>query len=430
MSQYLDFVDLKYKPNKSDLVALFRLEPARGISKKEAIGRIASESSNGTWTTLSTLKQHIRKIRARAFEFKGNHVKVAYPIELFELGSAPQLISSIAGNIFGMKAVNNLRLEDVQFSKEYIKSFRGPQFGIKGIRKYMKIKERPMIATVPKPKVGLTTKEHTQVIFDSWVGGVDFAKDDENLTSQNFNKFENRVKAAAKARDQAEKITGEKKDYFINVSAETKEMLKRARLCKEYDFKYVMCDILAVGWAGLQTLREETQDLKQAIHAHRAFHAAFDRNPRHGMSMLSIAKLSRLVGVDNIHIGTVIGKLVGKKEEVLDIEKEMITKQKIKASPKNNILEQDWYGMTDIIPVSSGGLHPGLTPYIIDMLGKDIVMQLGGGIHGHPKGSKYGAMALRQAIDAKLKGISLEKYSQTNPELKLALSKWGTSKPV
>jgi len=179
----------------------------------------------------------------------------------------------------------------------------------------------------------------------------------------------------------------------------------------------------------IQTLREETQDLKQAIHAHRAFHAAFDRNLKHGMSMLTLAKLSRLIGVDNIHIGTVLGKLVGTKEEVIDIEKEIVN-QKIKTNPKENILEQNWYNMRDVIPVSSGGLHPGLVPNIIDLLGKDIVIQLGGGIHGHPKGSKYGAMALRQAIDAKLNGISLENYSKNNHELKLALSKWGTSKPV
>ena len=100
MSQYLDFVDLKYKPKKSDLVVLFRVEPSSGISKKEALGRVAAESSNGTWTTLSTLKPHIRKIRARAFKTKGHYVKIAYPLELFEQGNIPQLMSSIAGNIF------------------------------------------------------------------------------------------------------------------------------------------------------------------------------------------------------------------------------------------------------------------------------------------------------------------------------------------
>ena len=167
MSQYLDFVDLKYSPKRSDIVCLFRMESAKGISKKEAAGRIAAESSNGTWTTLSTLKPHIRKIRGRAFNFSKDYVKVAYPLELFELGSIPQLISAVGGNIFGMKAVNNLRLEDISFPKKYIKSFKGPQFGMAGVRKFMKIKERPLTATVPKPKVGMTTKEHTQVGYDS-----------------------------------------------------------------------------------------------------------------------------------------------------------------------------------------------------------------------------------------------------------------------
>ncbi|MBT3690794.1 type III ribulose-bisphosphate carboxylase [Candidatus Woesearchaeota archaeon] len=415
MSQYLDFVDLKYKPKKTDLVCLFRFEPAKGISIKEAAGRIAAESSNGTWTTLSTLTPRIRKMRARAFEIKGPYLKIAYPIELFELGSIPQLLSSVAGNIFGMKAINNLRLEDIHFPKKYVKSFKGPQFGIKGVRKFMKIKDRQLIATVPKPKVGMTTKEHTKVGFDAWTGGVDFLKDDENLTDQNFNKFESRLKACAKARDKAEKITGEKKDYFINVTAETNEMIRRARLVKKYGFRYVMVDIMTVGWAAVQTLRNETQKLKMAIHAHRAFHAAFDRNPKHGMSMLVIAKLARLIGVDTLHIGTVIGKLVGTKDEVLQIEDE---------------ITNPWYGLKDTIPVSSGGLHPGLIPEITKMLGKDICIQLGGGIHGHPKGTHAGSKATRQAIDATLKNIPLKKYSEKNEELKQALSKWHFSKPI
>jgi ribulose-bisphosphate carboxylase large chain len=424
MSQYLDFVDLKYKPKKSDIIVLFRVDPAKGMSKKEAIGRIAAESSNGTWTTLSTLKPHIRKIRARAYEFKGPYVKVAYPLELFELGSIPQLMSSVAGNIFGMKAVDNLRIIDIHFPKEYIKSFKGPQFGMEKIRRYMKIKNRPMIATVPKPKVGLTTKEHTKVIYDSWIGGVDFAKDDENLTSQNFNKFGARVKAAAKARDKAEKETGEKKDYFINVTAETKEMLKRAKIVKSYDFKYIMADIMTIGWAGLQTLRNESQDLKLAIHAHRAFHAAVDRDPKHGVTMLTLAKLARLIGVDNIHIGTVIGKLVGDKQEVLEI-KNAIVRDKVK-----HPLPQNWHGMKDTIPVSSGGLHPGLMPQIMKMMGRGLVLQAGGGIHGHPKGSMAGAKSIRQSIDASLEGIPLKEYAKTHKELHEAMVKWEMERPV
>ena len=48
-------------------------------------------------------------------------------------------------------------------------------------------------------------------------------------------------------------------------------------------------------------------------------HAAFDRNPKHGISMYFLAKMMRLIGVDEIHVGTAIGKLVGTKKEVVGI---------------------------------------------------------------------------------------------------------------
>ncbi len=431
MSQYLDFVDLKYKPKKTDLICLFRFEPAPGISVEEAIGRIASESSNGTWTELTTLKEHIRKIRARAFHISGDLVKIAYPIELFELGSMPQIYSSVVGNIFGMKALKNLRIEDIEYPEIMLKSFLGPQFGISGVRKFMKVPKRPLTATVPKPKVGMTTEEHAKVGYDAWIGGVDFLKDDENLTDQKFNRFEARAKLCAKMRDKAEKFTGEKKDYFINVSAETNEMIRRAKFAQSYGFKYVMCDIVTVGWAGLQTLRNHCQDSKQAIHAHRAMHATFTRNPKHGVSMQVLADSARLVGVDNIHIGTVVGKLVSPKDEVMTLENEMRSSE-IEELFREGTLHQDWHNIKSVLPVSSGGLHPGLVPDVLKLLGNNCALQLGGGLSGHPKGIKEGAKAFRQAIDAFMEKKTLEDYAKKpkNRALAIALKHFGHSRPI
>nr|VDD89227.1 RuBisCO long chain, Form III-b [uncultured archaeon] len=420
-------MDLKYRPGKDDLVCLFYFELAKGMAVKEAVGRIASESSNGTWTSLSTLKEHIRKIRARAFEINGNYVKIAYPIELFELGSIPQLMSSVAGNIFGMKAVANLKLLDISFPEKYLRSFKGPGFGMNGIRKVMAVSKRPLTCTVPKPKVGMTTNEHLNVARDAWTGGIDFLKDDENLTDQNFNKFYKRADLCFKLRDKIEKITGERKSYFINVTAETNEMVKRAKHVADLGGEYVMIDFLTAGYSGFQTLRDFCHDHKLAIHVHRAMHAAFDRNPKHGISMLTLAKIVRLIGGDNLHIGTVVGKLVGSKSDVLML-KEGIVNQGIIAGQLN--LSQKWHGMKDMIPVSSGGLHPGLVPYIMNILGNNCVLQLGGGIHGHPNGTKYGAIALRQAIDASLSKVNLTEYAKMHKELKIALGKWGFEKPI
>ena len=431
MSQYLDFVDWKYQPSKTDMICLFRVTPKEGISFNEAVGRVASESSNGTWTELTTLKPHIRKIRARAFWRDKDLVKIAYPIELFEKGSMPQLYSSVVGNIFGMKALEGLKILDINFPDVYLKSFKGPQFGLEGIRKYMNVYDRPLTATVPKPKVGMTSQEHAECGYEAWVGGVDFLKDDENLTDQVFNRFEKRVKLCAKMRDKAEKVTGEKKDYFINCTAETNEMIRRAKFAKNYDFKYVMIDMVTSGWSGLQTLRDHCQDSKQAIHAHRAMHATFTRNPLHGVSMNVLAKCGRLVGVDNIHIGTVVGKLVSPKSEVMVLEHEM-EDQTIAQDIKNGVLKEDWLKMKKVIPVSSGGLHPGLIPYVLDLLGNDCCLQLGGGIHGHPKGTREGAKAFRQAIEAYKEGVSLHYYAEKNENtaLKESLEHFGETRPV
>ena len=72
---YLDFIDLSYKPSKTDLIATFYVEPAEGISIEEAAGRVASESSVGTWTTLWKLPERVKRIMARVFEIKGNIIK-------------------------------------------------------------------------------------------------------------------------------------------------------------------------------------------------------------------------------------------------------------------------------------------------------------------------------------------------------------------
>jgi ribulose-bisphosphate carboxylase large chain len=421
---------LKYNPNKTDLVCLFRFEPAKGISTNECIGRIASESSNGTWSSLTTLKPHIRRIRARSFEIKGNYVKIAYPIELFELGSVPQLLSSVAGNIFGMKALKNLRLEDIHFPEVYTKHFKGPQFGINEIRKFMKIYDRPFTATVPKPKLGMNTNEYCDAAYKIWKGGIDIVKTDENMTSQKFVNFYKTTEKILKIRDKVEKETGERKTFLANVTAETKEMLKRAKFVKDNGGEFVMIDFLTAGFAGFQSLRNECQDLKLAIHIHRAFHSLFSRNPKNGMSMLTLAKLVRLVGGDTLHIGTVYGKLVGTKDEVLMIEHEIEHQVEPHFKTKQHVLNQDWHNFKPLIPVSSGGLHPGLIPYIIKMLGKDIMIQAGGGVLGNPLGVEAGARALRQSIDATLDNISLEKYAKTHRELKSALDKWGYIKPV
>ncbi len=426
---YRDFVDFSYKPKKSDLIACYYFEPARGVSEKDAMGRIASESSIGTWTTLSTLTKKIYSMRARAFWKKDKLVKIAYSLELWEEGSIPGLLSGIAGNIFGMKAVKNLRLIDASFPKQFLRGFQGPNYGREAIKKIFKRKQGPIISTVPKPKIGMSSEQHAKVAYQAWTGGVDCVKDDENLVNQKFNRFEKRVSLLAKMRDKAEKETGEVKDAYINVTAPNlKELEKRVKLIYEHGFKYFMLDLVVSGFTAVQTACDLAKELDMAIHGHRAMHAAFTRNKKHGITMLFLAKLARLAGVDNIHIGTVVGKLEASKEEVLAI-KEAITEKHV-SEIMGVRLQQEWGRIKAMLPIASGGLHPGLLPELFRIYGTmDIGIQVGGGIHGHPSGTKAGAKAVIQAIEAYKQGIDLKEYAKSHRELAEALKKWGYVKP-
>jgi len=399
-------VNLEYKPKDSDVICTFRVE-SKSMSIKEAAGAVAAESSVGTWTELTTAKSYVEKLAAHVFSIEGNSIRVAYPIGLFEPGNMPNILSSVAGNIFGLKAIRNLRLQDIDFPEEIISSFKGPKFGVKGVRRLLKVYDRPLVGTIIKPKLGLKTSDHAQVAYDAWVGGCDIVKDDENLSSQAFNGFEGRVTKTLERRDEAETETGEKKVYMVNITAETKEMLKRAKYVLDSGGEYVMVDILTCGFAALQTLRE--QDLNLVIHAHRAGHAAFTKNPKHGLSMKVIAKVARIIGVDQLHVGTVVGKMSETRGEVIE---------------NCEALKVKMGDVKPVLPVASGGLHPRLVPALIRIFGIDFVIQAGGGIHGHPDGTIAGAKAMRQAVDATLKHVTLEKYAKDHEELKIALQTW------
>jgi ribulose-bisphosphate carboxylase large chain len=406
--KYLDFVNLKYKPAKTDLICTFYVEPD-GISLKEAAGGVAAESSIGTWTELTTAEPYVAKLAARVFNIEGNAVKIAYPIELFEHANMPNILSSVAGNVFGLRALKNLRLNDVELPAELVKSFKGPKFGIEGIRKLLKVPERPLVGTIIKPKLGLKTADHARVAYEAWAGGCDIVKDDENLSSQRFNPFEERIVKTLESRDKAEEETGGRKVYMANITAETETMLKRAEYVLDHDGEYVMMDILTCGFSALQTLRDQNFNL--VIHAHRAGHAAFTKNPKHGVAMRAIAKAARIIGVDQLHVGTVVGKMSEKKEEVLE---------------NIDALKAEMSGLKPVMPVASGGLHPRLVPALMETFGKDFVIQAGGGIHGHTDGTRAGATAMRQAVDATLKGVSLEEYAKTRKELRVAIELWKT----
>jgi ribulose-bisphosphate carboxylase large chain len=410
---YSDFVDTAYTPREADLVCEFRIQPTEGLTMEEAAGRVASESSNGTWATLE-VGEDFTDVGATACEIGDGRITVAYPETLFEFGNMPQVLSCIAGNILGMKAVDSIRLVDCDWPAGLATSFPGPQFGSAVKERFLDAGDRPALATVPKPKVGLSSDRHAEIGYEAWTGGVDLLKDDENLSDQSFNAFADRVTKSFEQAARAEAETGERKDYLVNITADVDTMKERAEFVADQGGNYVMVDVITVGWGAVQSIRQYAGELGLAIHAHRAMHAAFDRLPHHGVSMRVLAQIARLTGVDHIHTGTAnLGKL--ENEDTAGI---------------NEWLRSDLYGVSDVLPVASGGLHPGTVEPLLDALGTDLIVQAGGGIHGHPGGTHEGAKALRGAVDAYVAGTPVSEAAETNDALDRALDTWGSETPI
>ncbi len=373
---------------------------------------IAAEQSTGTWTDISTKEKEVdERLGARVLEIDGLKVKIGFPIDLFEIDNIPQFLATVAGNLFGLGALKNVRILDIKLPKSFLSEFKGPRFGIEGIRKKVGTlsEGRAHVGTIIKPKVGLSPKETAEVAYNAGIGGCDLIKDDETLTDQTFcpmvERLENVMEKIDNIKDESDKTVL----YAVNITVGAEEILERADIAMAHGANMLMIDFLTAGFSALQTLRND-DSVNLPIHVHRTMHGAITRNRKHGMSMLPLAVLVRLCGGDQLHTGTAKGKMESDLEEVKQI---------------NDFLKSDWHGFKKVFPVASGGLHPGLVPYEIKAFGNDVILQAGGGIHGHPDGTTAGSKAMRQAVDASSKKIPLETYSLDHPELLRALEKWG-----
>ena len=232
---------------------------------EEAAATVAAESSTGTWTKVYSGKDSgiplARRKRAMAFDldYEKHMFKVAYPIDLFELNNVSGLLAGIVGNIAGMKMVSAMRIYDIRFPRRMIEAFPGPKFGVPGVRKLLKRPKGCLVCTVPKPKIGRTDEEQAklaEILFNSGRGTYDGIKDDENLTSLEFNKFEKRTRLVLSELKKSERRTKNKKFYLCNTThSNVSEMLKRAKLIKRLGGVFMMMDVITTGFAAVDTLR-------------------------------------------------------------------------------------------------------------------------------------------------------------------------------
>ncbi len=400
-----------YVPKDSDILAAFRITPQTGVDPVEAGAAVAGESSTATWTVVWTDRlTAYDHYQAKCYRVdpvpgaEGQYIAyIAYDIDLFEEGSIANLTSSIIGNVFGFKPLRALRLEDMRIPPHYVKTFQGPPHGIVMEREYLNKFGRPLLGATTKPKLGLSARNYGRVVYEALRGGLDFTKDDENINSQPFMRWRDRFLFCMEAVNRAEAATGEIKGHYLNVTAGTMEdMYERADFAKEIGSIVVMVD-LTVGYTALTSMSHWARRNGVLLHLHRAGHGTFTRQKTHGVSFRVLAKWCRLLGVDHIHAGTIVGKLEGDPNMIQGYY-DTLRLDKVPANMLRGLyFDQDWASMAGVMPVASGGIHAGQMHQLLDYLGEDVILQFGGGTIGHPMGIAAGASANRVALEAMIK---------------------------
>lgn len=400
------------EPPPSDaVVATYELASADG-RPVEDLGRIVGmEQSTGTWTKVpERAGSRERDLAAWVIDGDDAHstVRVAYPIDIFEPANFAGVLSIVAGNLFGLGSLTRARLVDLQVPAAFRRHHLGPAFGIDGVRHLIGTDVGPRRAhagTIIKPKVGLDPAGTAAVAKEAALGGLDFIKDDETLTDQAFCPLDERARLVLDALDDVRDETGRRVLYAVNVTAGAAELADRWDRVAAYGANCVMLDVLTAGFDALATLRRLVD---VPIHVHRAMHGAITRSPDYGIDMLVLCQLTRLAGGDQLHIGSASGKMEHSHGLAAMLE----------------ALTGDADGATTVFPVASGGLHPASVEAEVAAFGPDVVVQAGGGVHGHPGGTRQGAHAMATAVRALAEGQRLQDVP--DEALQTALAKWGS----
>ncbi|CDY74778.1 similar to ribulose-1,5-bisphosphate carboxylase, Type III [Caballeronia glathei] len=400
-----------------------------GVDPLLAADVIAGEQSSGTFVALPTETPELKArsgARVERLDILGRAAHPSLPggieskvytqcaLELSwpigNLGpSLPNLMSTIAGNLFELRQVSGLRLTGLRLPPSFARAYPGPAFGIEGTRRLAGVARGPLIGTIIKPSVGLSPDETAQQVRELVAGGIDFIKDDELQGDGPHCPFDERVRAVMRVVNEHADRTGKKAMVAFNLTGDLDQMKRRHDLVLAEGGTCVMAVLNSIGLVGMHELRRHSQ---LPIHAHRAGWGYLSRSPQLGWDYAPWQMIWRLAGADHLHVNGLRNKFSEPDDSVIDAARAVLAPVMPEAP------------MPAMPVFSSGqtGLQAADTYAAIGCA--DLIHTAGGGIFGHPGGVATGVEALREAWVAAIEGVPLERHAERNPALRAALGFW------
>ena len=357
-----------------------------------AIGQsVGNPNVRNRWETDELFEKHsclVLNTEAALTELQEGKVKIAFPVINIDFATdgIAHLLVNIMGGQLDIESITKCHVLNIDFPQSVHDKFLGPKFGIKGIREFTGVKDKPLLGAIVKPKTGIDAQTLLKMVQELVEGGVNFIKEDEILSNPSFCTIEERVPLIM------DYLKDKNVIYSVSIHADPHEIIDRVKRVHELGGNSVHVNF----WCGMgiyKTIRE--LDLPMFIHFQKSGDKILtNRNHDFYIDWTVICKLAGMMGVDFIHAGMIGGYYKWDEDEVLDSVNEL---------HKYNVM-----------PALSCGFHPGLTDFVSEKVGDDFMANVGGAIHGHPNGTLAGAKAMRQSLD-----------KQYGVEYFQAISKWG-----
>jgi ribulose-bisphosphate carboxylase large chain len=337
--------------------------------------------------------------------FQRAKVTLSWPLDT--LGpSLPNLLATVAGNLFELKPVTGLRLLDIHLPDEFGAAYPGPRFGIAGTRRLAGVNERPLIGTIIKPSVGLCPRETAELVNGLCRAGIDFIKDDELQSDGPACPFDQRVEEVMRVINDHSQRSGKKVMYAFNLTGDLDQMRRRHDTLLRHGATCLMASINSVGLVGMIELARFSQ---LPVHAHRNGWGYLSRHPLLGWSYIAWQKIWRLAGADHMHVNGIGNKFAESDESCIASARACLTPMFVDKP-------------CTVMPVFSSAQSPLQAPETYRGLrSADLIVTAGGGIMAHPLGIAAGVTAMREAWEATLAGIPLTDFARNHPSLQHAL---------
>jgi ribulose-bisphosphate carboxylase large chain len=354
--------------------------------------------------------------RGHAGPWRRARIKVSFPIA--NIGNnLPTLAATLAGNLFDLGETSGVRLEHVTIPGEFRARFERPRQGIAGTRALTGVERGPLIGTIIKPNVGLSSEATAGLVAQLCEAGVDFIKDDECCGNPEHAPTPERIKAVMQEVRRWRERSGKHVMVAFNISDEHDAMLRHAELVEAEGGSCVMVSLNWVGFSSVQALRRRSA---LALHAHRNGFGMFSRHPALGMDFQPYQLLWRLAGVDHMHVHGLQGKFSQPDREVIESAHACLTPLADGAQAPPDPADR-------VLPAFSSGQWAGTMPAtLVAVPSGDLLFMAGGGILAHPGGPRAGVESLRQAWQASTSGHTLVDAARDAPELRDALAFFGS----